>query len=309
MPSDASQQLSSPRTLGEILDALPSLENSDSTLTPNSAVSLITTSPSERPAPIGKPLSEHGLARLRSFAQSVQSGNLLDDQALGTLLVQHFGSRLTCKREVDHNYSTDGGYDPKVMGVDVDIDDLGDAELKLFDAIDFFNKPADTAFIARKLAQLRAVMARASESQGDIEIVIATYAEHVSSYPRDIVGYVIDKCIHTRKWFPLVSELCSEMESLVAFRRAVRTAFEEARNPLLAGKAEAKRVAADPRLGMSHRELEKKDWLPCHWRWYVEDAEHMAQLNRDNGRMTQADEWQVIAEQRHAGQEECQFAT
>jgi hypothetical protein len=222
--------------------------------------------------------------------------------------VQHFGSRLTCKREVDHNYSTDGGYDPKVMGVDVDIDDLGDAELKLFDAIDFFNKPADTAFIARKLAQLRAVMARASESQGDIEIVIATYAEHVSSYPRDIVGYVIDKCIHTRKWFPLVSELCSEMESLVAFRRAVRTAFEEARNPLLAGKAEAKRVAADPRLGMSHRELEKKDWLPCHWRWYVEDAEHMAQLNRDNGRMTQADEWQVIAEQRHAGQEECQFA-
>ena len=30
MPSDASQQLSSPRTLGEILDALPSLGNSDS---------------------------------------------------------------------------------------------------------------------------------------------------------------------------------------------------------------------------------------------------------------------------------------
>jgi hypothetical protein len=225
MPSDASQQLSSPRTLGEILDALPSLGNSDSTLRPNSAVSLITTSPSERPAPIGKPLSEHGLAKLRSFAQSVQSDNLLDDQALETLLVQHFGSRLTCKREVDHNYSADGGYDPKVMGVDVGIDRLGDAELKLFDAIDFFNKPADTTFIAGKLAQLRAVMARASESQGDIEIVIATYAEHVSSYPRDIVGYVTDKCIHTRKWFPLVSELCAEMESLVAFRRAVRTAF------------------------------------------------------------------------------------
>ena len=62
-----------------------------STLRPNSAVSLITTSPSERPAPIGKPLSEHGLAKLRSFAQSVQSDNLLDDQALETLLVQHFG--------------------------------------------------------------------------------------------------------------------------------------------------------------------------------------------------------------------------
>ena len=92
-----------------------------------------------------------------------------------------------------------------------------------------------------------------------------------------------------QKWFPLVSELCAEMESLVAFRRAVRTAFEEARNPLLVGKAEAKRIAADPRLGMSFRELDKKDWLNCHWLWYVEDAEHMAQLSRDNARLTQAD--------------------
>ena len=43
-------------------------------------------------------------------------------------------------------------------------------------------------------------------------------------------------------------------------------------------------------------ELDKKDWLNCHWLWYVEDAEHMAQLSRDNARLTQADEWQEIAE-------------
>jgi hypothetical protein len=40
---------------------------------------------------------------------------------------------------------------------------------------------------------------------------------------------------------------------------------------------------------MNFRELPKKDWLPCHWDWYVGDAEHMAKLNRDNGRLTQGD--------------------
>jgi hypothetical protein len=77
-----------------------------------------------------------------------------------------------------------------------------------------------------------------------------------------------------------------------------RLRFEAARNPLFTGKAEAKLIAADPRLGMSHRELSRKDWLPCHWDWYVGDAEHMAQLSRDNGRLTQADEWQAIFEKR-----------
>jgi hypothetical protein len=201
---------------------------------------------------------------LRGFAQNVQSGNLLDDQALEMSLVQHFGSRLTCKKTVDHDYGAKGGYEAKILGNEATIDALDDCEMKVFDAIDFLNRQASPTFVAGKLAQLRAVMARASESQGDIEIVIATYADHIRQYPNDVVCYVIDRCIHTRKWFPLVSELCAEMESLVSFRRAIKRCFEEARSPLLSGKAEAKRIAADPRLGMSHRELEKKDWLPCH---------------------------------------------
>ena len=88
------------------------------------------------------------------------------------------------------------------------------------------------------------------------------------------------------------------LEGSVSFRRAIRRCFEEARNPLLSGRAEAGRIAADPRLAMSFRELNRKDWLPCHWDWYVGDAEHMAQLNRNNGRLTQADEWQAIFEKR-----------
>lgn len=287
-----------PRTLGEILEALPLQANSVSTQSGNAESSSITGADAVTLAPIGKPPSETVLGKLRNIAQNVNRGSLMDDRELEMLLVQHFGSRLVHKKKFDHVYRADGGYEPKVIGNDVSIDGLGDAEMKLFDAIDFLNKPASQQFVAGKLAQLRMVMARASESQNDIEIVIATYAEHIRRYPQDIVAHVIDRCIHTRKWFPLISELCSEMEAFASFRRAVRAAFEEARNPLLAGRIEAKRIAADPRLQMSFRELNKKDWLPIHWRWYVEDAEHMAQLSRDEGRATQAAEWQAIFEQR-----------
>jgi hypothetical protein len=301
MPSEEeNRQPSYPKTLGQILDALPSQGNSDSMQSASAENLSITGAVAVMPAQIGKLPSETVLGKLRNIAQNVSGGRLMDDQELEMSLAQHFGSRLECKKKLDHSYGADGGYNSKVIGNEATVDRLDDCEMKLFDAIEFLNRPASPQFVAGKLAQLRAVMARASESQSDIEIVIATYTDHIRGYPADIVAYAIDRCIHTKKWFPLVSELCREMEDLVSFRRAILRCFEGARNPLLARKAEAKRIAADPRLEMSHRELEKKHWLNCHWRWYVEDAEHMAQLNRDNGRMTQADEWQVIAEKRQA---------
>ena len=52
-------------------------------------------------------------------------------------LVQHFGLRLACKKKLDHNYGSDGGYDPKVLGNEVVLDQLDDCEMKLFDAIEF----------------------------------------------------------------------------------------------------------------------------------------------------------------------------
>ena len=301
MPNDTSQQVSYPRTLGEILDQLPSQGELGLDAERECREFIDYWRGRGRgPRRFGKPPSETVLGKLRSIAQNVNSGRLMDDLELEMSLVQHFGLRLACKKKLDHNYGSDGGYDPKVLGNEVVLDQLDDCEMKLFDAIEFLNRPATATFVAGKLAQLRAVMARASESQSDIEIVIATYADHVRQYPADIVAYAIDRCIHTKKWFPLVSELCREMDELVSFRRTIMKCFEEARNPLLEGKARLKRLTADPRLGMSFRELNRKDWLHCHWDWYVSDAEHMAQLNRDNGRMTQADEWQVIAEKRHA---------
>src|SRR5262245_54693688 len=97
------QSPSSPKTLGQILDQLPSPPSLDSTSRMSSDVSSTTSLQKAKPAPIGKPLSEHGLETLRSIAKSVNGGNLLDDQALRTLLVQHFESRLAIREVVDHN--------------------------------------------------------------------------------------------------------------------------------------------------------------------------------------------------------------
>src|ERR1700704_1467347 len=214
MPNEVNHQPSYPRTLGEILEALPSQANSVSTQSGNTKSSSITGAGAVMLVPIGKPPSETVLGKLRNIAQSVSKGSLMDDRELEMSLAQHFGSRLVCKKKYERVYGADHGYDEKVSGNDVTDENFADAEMKLFDAIDFLNKPASPQFVAGKLAQLRAVMARASESQNDIEIVIATYAEHIRQYPQDIVAYVIDRCIHTRKWFPLISELCAEMEGI-----------------------------------------------------------------------------------------------
>jgi hypothetical protein len=51
---------------------------------------------------------------------------------------------------------------------------------------------------------------------------------------------------------------------------------------------------------MHFKDLPKEQWLPMHYDWWVGEAEKMVALSRERGRMTQADEWQVIAEKRQA---------
>ena len=296
---NASHQKPFPQTLGQILDALPSLANSGLTQSGNAENSSITGAARESSRQIGRPLSETVLDSLRNIAQSVNSGKPMDDQALETLLVQHFGSsRLAIRKKLKHVYGADGGYESGVAGYETQLDGLADCEMKIFDALEFLNRSARPDFVAKQIGRLQAVMARRAESNEDIAVVIDVYTEHLEKYPPNVVAAVCTDIIDSKKWFPLVSELNQHCNRLVAFRRAILKCFEAARNPLFTGKAEAKLIAADPRLGMSHRELNRKDWLPCHWDWYVGGAEHMAQLNRNNGRLTQADEWQAIFEKR-----------
>jgi len=117
---------------------------------------------------------------------------------------------------------------------DVSLTNLEDCEIKLFDAIDYFNAPASESFISGKLAQLRSVMARTSETNDDIMLVLTTYGQQLRGYPADIIAYVIDNTIRTKKWFPLVCDLIKEIEQLVGLRRSIMRIFEDCRRGKLA---------------------------------------------------------------------------
>jgi hypothetical protein len=299
---DENREPSYPKNLGQILDALPSPANSASMSKAPAGNSLTIGREEGRPAPIGKPPSETVLETLRNIAQNVSNGRPMDDQTLEMSLVQHFGSsRIECKKKFSHVYGTDGGYDREVERYEISLDCIHDCEMKLFDALEFLNRPARGDFVAKQIGRLRAVMARRAESNEDIAVVIDVYTDHLEKYPPDVIAAVCSQIIERGKWFPLVSDLVKQCDALVAFRRAIMRCFEDARNPLLAKKTEAKRIAADPRLGMHWKELpDKKTWLPCHWDWYLGDAEYMIKYFRDQGRTIEADAAQVEFERRLA---------
>ncbi len=226
-----SQQHSSPRTLGEIL--AQSLLPEGSTSTESSKSSLTTGSVAASKNQIGRPLSEAGLEKLRNIALNVSKGRLMADRELRTLLEQHFGPRIAIKRKYSPIYGKDGGYDEEFKGYEIALDNLFDSEMKLFDAVDYYNKPADHVFIAGKVAKMRLVLARRNESPEDIELLCASYMDYLAKYPTDVVNYVVEETIITKKFFPLVSEIVSRCDELVNFRKSIQRSFERCRSPLL----------------------------------------------------------------------------
>jgi len=79
-----------------------------------------------------------------------------------------------------------------------------------------------------------------------------------------------------------VSDVVSECEKIMRFRKAVWECFQEKRNPMLAAKDEAKCIEADPRLQESWKTLSKKDWLPQHFDWAIAECQDMLALARQN---------------------------
>ena len=212
------------------------------------------------------------------------------------LLVQHFGQqRLGVKPLTEHRYS-ENGYECTIVGYQISFSGLENQELKILDALEFFNRRATPEFLARKLAQLREVMARTNESNQDISLLIETYSEHLEQYPPDVVAYVIDKAIATKKWFPLVSELRSEMESLVRFRKTILDAFAASRNPMIEQKP-VQAIEADPRLSIHWKQLSKSEWLPQHFEWAIEEVSDMLELAKQNPNYLNVSMWEITLEE------------
>jgi hypothetical protein len=207
----------------------------------------------------------------------------MDDKALETLLVQLLpSSRFVSKSKLKHVYGDGGGYDVEVVGYDIALDALHDSEMKLYEALEFLNRPATPDFVAKQIGRLQAVMARRSESNADLAIVVDTYTSHLERYPPDVVAAVCCQIIDRSKWFPLVSDVVAECEKIVRFRKAVWECFQEKRNPMLAAKSEAKRIEADPRLQEAWKTLPKIKWLPQHFDWAIADCEDMLAMALKN---------------------------
>lgn len=254
--------------------------------------SLITGKASASLCPTGKPFSEIALGELRNIGQNVQTGNLLDDRALWTLLVQHFGLSRIVKRE-KFNSEFD------VVGYEIGFSGVGPGEQTALDAMIFFNKPAPTKFVAGKIAKLRAAMAHKATSNEDLTLQIEAYVEHLVEYPPDAVAFVVDKTIAEKKWFPLVSELRDELDKIMLFRKALLDAFMNP-NPALLVQEKQKQIASDPRLRMHWKDLSRRDWLPQHWEEYIADAEKMVGLAKQNPHVFKEEEWSsVVARRQH----------
>ena len=241
----------------------------------------------------GKQPSEIVLGNLRNIAQNMLNGNLVDDKMLETSLVQHFGQlRFSTKAKLKHKYGKDG-YDCEIEGYDVKLDELYDREMKIFDALEFLNRPASADFIAKNVGKLRVAMARAGEGNDDLTLLIHTYAEYLAEFPPDVVKAVCDKIINNNKWFPLIRDMRIEMLRMVKFRRAIFESFQMCRNPLLSNQAKMRQIAADPRSKLYWKELSKSQWMPLHYDQAISEMEEMLKLAKAGKTQTPMTDWEA----------------
>lgn len=209
------------------------------------------------------------------------------------LLVRLLGSsRFASNAKVKHVYGDTSGYAAEIGGYEITLDTLHDSEMKLFDGLEFINRPALPEFVAKQIGRLQAVMARRAESNADLAVVLDTYAEHLEKYPPDVVATVCWRVIENKKWLPLVSELVAECEQLMLFRRAVWDCFQEKRSPVLANKVASKRIEADPRLHQNWKDLPKSKWLKQHFDWAICECRDMLTLARQNPTIMDASLWE-----------------
>lgn len=241
------------------------------------------------------------LPALRVMGRQMEAGKPISDRDLQALLLQHFGlSRLKIKEKTTIAYSepqNNGGCDFISNGFEISLDRLGDDELAIYDALQFFSQPADVIFVARHMGMLRVSMARKNESEEDITILIGLYADILQGYPRDIVSGITKEWIATKKWFPLASELREACDSAVRFRKTMMDALETCRNPLLAAKAQAKRIAR-AEAATDWKNTPREKWDTHMWNAYVSDAEAMHKLALDNPQFMDAAGWVVEIERR-----------
>jgi hypothetical protein len=197
-------------------------------------------------------------------------------------------------------YGEDGGYDEIFDGHEISLDCLHGGENSIYQAVEFLRRRAKPQHIAGLIARMRVSLIRRAEDNADAEILMDTLMDICSPYPYDIVKATTDKWLKTKKFFPIPSEFKAELDELFAFREGIFQAFELHRNPILARERAARKISADPRFGVHFKALPRKEWMKQHYDWWVEEAEGMVNLARQNPALMNPAVWEAEVNRRNA---------
>lgn len=246
---------------------------------------------------VGGAISNQVSEQIRSLGLQAKAGRVVTDESLEALLNAHFGSRLVLKKKT----RLTADYDVINDGYHVEIDGLGDNEMRLFDMIDYLNKPSDPVLAAGQIARLRITMPRRDEANQDIELLVDTLVEDCREYPPDILQAECQRWRREERWFPSPKDFRRRLDAAVSLRRAIRSAFERSRNPLLQ-KREVKKI--EPPL--PRHDKPKKIWNEQDWNDHIEDALGMVELAKKNPTVIDVAGWEDEVKRRQQERKEYQ---
>ena len=141
---------------------------------------------------------------------------------------------------------------------------------------------------------------RVGTDQKQLTILLADYISALSGFPEFVIWQV---CSHywtndPRPFLPFIAEMKDACEALTLRLQSIKSRLVR-----IAAEPPRKLSRAEILAGMHHKELDRDEWLPCHWEQWVAEARQMATMFRADGKTASAEEWDGIAARRAETQE------
>lgn len=152
--------------------------------------------------------------------------------------------------------------------------------------------PAPTDMILREITAMSIGMARRKDQADDYRALLLVYTKDLAEYPEDVIQHATEFMRREIKFFPTISEIRDACEELYEFRRALKSACEH----LLEGRVKL----AAPVEETHFKAIPQREWNAQHYDWWVEEAERMVDLARQNESVLRADEWLAELARRQA---------
>lgn len=214
----------------------------------------------------GKMISpQQDMVPLRQAAQMARAGTVgpeAVDQELKAILKSR--KTLSPKLESRSLYSEDGGF----MGQIVTVQSIG-GDPELLNAVGFLCEPSEPGVVMREVYGMWSVMAKRAEDGQDFKAKQAIFADELRRFPQDIIISVCRNARRVWKFFPTLSEILKECETIFNFRKSL---WEALKNPS---------TLALETIG-HYREIHRTKWKPAHYLQKITDLIGFADVHKKN---------------------------